>query len=258
MKIVDIRNTSSYIVNDFFSDENLQTYFNSLDLNVLSVNGRPQQRAGMFMGENIEGSTRWLRCPSIEGQTIYEPTETVQTMVSEIRESFPELDHDWNIMKIQKYDDGQIGMKSHADKILDLAEGVPILIARFGAARVAVLTHKESKEEEHIFMPNNSLLVLSYADNLKYTHGVAEAPGLTGSSYSVVFRQSVTWLHESGLVWGLRTPFKVEADLNRTAISHWTKEQQRKALVKVYSQENKDVNISLDDYSEIIENCIYP
>lgn len=261
MKLRAIKGTvESYLVTDSLGSESLQ-YFNNLPLGDLKVNGRVQQRPGMFMGESSEDAVRWLRCPSIEGQQIRPFDQFMGSLIGRVKGIAPNTDRDWNIAKVQAYPDGDTGMKNHSDKILDLAVGVPICIARFGASRTALLVHKGTGERIQIPMPDNSLLVIGYEDNITHTHGVVADNTITKPSYSVVLRQSVTWLHSCGCVFGPRTPLKTDTYAQEALLrkdQYWSPEKQRQGLIRMFREENANPDFSIKQYRDIMDNCIYP
>ncbi len=234
-----------------------------------TIKGKPLTRTGSFEVLQMRNRRRdgrrvlgvpWLRCPSIENQTMYKMSD----IVYDIREEMHNKIGIWgidppNIAKIQKYNDGNVDIKPHTDKILDLAPGSKIYLIRFGATRTVILQHKVTKEIRKIDMPHNTLLILDYEDNLQWTHSVAKDPSITEPGYSIVFRNSVTFLdEEKGVVYGEHTPFKTREDISLTNLDKfYTKEEQTKELVKMYNKENNNV-ISLEDYRHLMDKAIYP
>lgn len=244
------------VIYDFMKEDNIVSRLEQeCHWGQFTIKGKPLTRTGSFEGiVNENMSVPWLRCPSIENQTIYPMSPIVQAIREKIHN---ELGGDSNIAKIQKYKDGNVDIKPHTDKILDLNPGTPIYLIRFGVTRTFILQHKVTKEIRKIDMPHDTLLILDYQDNLEWTHAVAQDASITEPGYSIVFRQSVTFLEEStGIVYGKHTPFKTIQDIHITD-KYYTKEQQTKELVKMYNKENNNV-ISLDDYSEIMNKAIFP
>ena len=228
-----------------------------------TINGKVLARKGCFEGEVMEGGVRpWLRCPSIEHQTIYPYSPLVLSISERIKAL---TGHETNIAKIQRYDSGRTGIYLHSDKIIDLDEKTPIFVARFGAERMCLLQNKESGEVIELPVPHNSLLVIDYEANLKWKHGIKQDATLD-PSYSVVFRKTVTFLHPSGFIFGSRTPFKSLSDLEgylveqaagRCPRTYFSRAQQSEEMVACYKNENKNV-AGLDLYKKVIDNCIYP
>lgn len=222
-----------------------------------TINGKSLTRAGSFEGLGSYLEVPWLRCPSIEKQTIY----PMSLIVKEIRDKiYTDLGYSTNIAKIQKYSDGNVVIKRHSDKIIDLEPSTPIFLIRFGATRTVILQHKVTKEIRKIEMPHNTLLILDYKDNIEWTHSIAKDPIIKEPGYSIVFRQSVTFLDSlTGLVYGKHTPFKNKNEINsyNSFNFFYTKEKQTEELVKMYNKENNNV-ISLEEYRKFMDKAIYP
>ena len=235
-----------------------------------TIKGKPLTRTGSFEVINTIDDwtskilgTPWLRCPSIENQTMYPMSCIVSYILEKIHDEIEigiwEETNPPNIAKIQKYEDGYVDIKPHTDKILDLSPNSKIYLIRFGATRTVVLQNKVTKEIRKIDMPHDTLLVLDYEDNLHWTHGVVQDPTVTEPGYSIVFRTSVTFLEpELGVVYGKHTPFKTREDINLDNLNNfYTKKQQTEELVKMYNKENNNV-ISLEDYRHLMDKAIYP
>lgn len=225
-----------------------------------TINDKLLCRTGSFEGDQLEeGVVPWLRCPSIEHQMIRPWSRGVLSMKHYIERVFG---HKTNIAKIQCYPDGESFINAHTDKILDLDPSTPIIVARFGASRTCEMVHKKSNETIRFQIPNNSLLFIDYATNLEWTHGIRSDPDVTEASYSVVFRKSVTFLHPSGYLFGIHTPFKTIADIKTYKRDHsqfdvWDIKTQREELVHCYRREKKE-KTSMDIYKEVTKRAIYP
>lgn len=264
-----------FVVDNFMDDNSNRDFVSEIEEQCVweefTINNKPLCRMGSFQGDQIfphsngswvESDTvvqPWLRCPSIENRTIYPWTPVIE----EVRDTITEkLNFNTNIGKIQKYISGS-GIHSHSDKIIDIDDRTPIFVARFGAPRRCVLRNKITDEEIVITVSHNSLLCITYEANLFWTHGIL--PDVSdGPSYSIVFRQSITYLHPSGYVYGKNTPFKMLSNLedfiNLRAggvSQYYSRETQKKKMIECYNVENKrPIDISL--YKDIIKNAIYP
>ena len=221
-----------------------------------TINRKKLCRTGCFQGDQLEnGATPWLRCPSIEHQTIL----PLSPIVEQIRDYLTEnRGYRTNIAKIQKYNDGNSFIHAHADKILDLDPESPILITRFGAPRTCVLKNKVTKEIKYISMPHNSCLIIEYAGNLEWQHGIIKELEVKDPSYSIVFRNSVTYKYDN-YIYGEHTPFKTYQQLmmhldKTSLLDH---DEYTKKIVQCYSQENKNI-ADLEIYREIIDKSIHP
>lgn len=239
------------------NDISIDTLENTYVWSDFTINGKKLLRTGCFEGlRDPNGCQPWLRCPSIEHQTIYPYSSLTMSISERIKQL---TGYNTNIAKIQKYNDGKVGINLHADKIIDLAIDTPIFVVRFGEERICVLEHKITKDVIEVPVPHNSLLVISYKANLEWKHGIKEDK-TKKPSYSIVFRKSVTFLHPCGIIFGERTPFKnIKAleEYKENVKEYYTKEEQSKKTISCYKEENKRI-VSLDIYKEIINNCIYP
>ena len=70
---------NSYLIENFLYNDITPYFEHSLTWEKLYVNGRAQQREGVFMGDRTDNAEIWLRCPSIEGQTIKNISNPIKT-----------------------------------------------------------------------------------------------------------------------------------------------------------------------------------
>lgn len=229
-----------FLYKDFFSDENkiLSDIKKECRFDKFTINNKELCRTGSFEGV----PSIWLRCPSIEYQTIHPFSNVIKNLNKQILQK---IGLDTNIVKIQKYESNSY-IYPHSDKILDLELDQPIVVARFGSTRTCILINKLSKETIQFKVHNNSLLVISYQANLLWKHGIIKE--ITNEdSYSIVFRKSVTFKYQD-YVYGIHTPYKTlkELKLKLNEQLHLSKEKSKLELVKCYSKENSDVvNLSI-------------
>lgn len=253
---MNLEYTGAYILKDFFNDSS--NVFQNVEWNSFHINKKVLSRTGCFQGiPNEYNDYPWLRCPSIS--EVLPVTEGIDCMAKEIE---TKLNYTTNIFKIQKYDNGNIVIGPHADKIIDLDTETPIFIARFGATRTCILGHKISKDIIKISMDDNSLLVIPYKTNLAWKHHIQNDPEITEPSYSIVFRNSVTYRSKCkydslDILYGKNTPFKTKNEINNEINNYWSQDKQNQEMIKLYNIENNTLcDISL--YNDIINNCIYP
>jgi len=251
--------SDTYLIENFMPDPDniLKRMKEDVTWGKFHINGKELTRDGCFQGDQHDGYTPWLRCPSIENQTVLAWSESMLDVKETITKTFPEMN--FNIGKIQKYDSGKIAIGAHADKILDLKEGVPILIARFGVDRTCVLTHKVTGEIIKIPVPNNSLLVLGWNTNLEWKHSIEKDKLIKDPSYSIVFRESVTFKIPSDHVFGERTPFKTYRDLlsgDSISNTHWSRKYQKEQMIECFHKENTSTNVD-GIYTEFMKHAIY-
>lgn len=244
-----------YLIEDFMKDPKdvLEQMKDQCTWKEFTINGNKLCRTGSFQGTPLENmSTPWLRCPSIEHQVI----EPWCPIVSKIKDYIKDnLGYETNIGKIQRYENGEAFINLHSDKILDLDPETPIFVARFGADRTCVLKHKLTAEVIEVTVSNNSLLVIEYDANLIWKHGIKKDQEVKDDSYSIVFRQSVTFKHSSGYVYGKHTPCKDVKELVKYE-NIWDKDTYKQKIVKCYSVENK-IKGDIDIYREIMEHSTY-
>lgn len=232
----------SKLYTNFFNLDNdsgidYETFEKEIDWRLMTIAGRELCRRGCFQGlphPNDPLTMPWLRCPSIEEQTILPLTPTVHALLDHINATFGVQT---NIVKIQRYDDGKAVIRAHSDKVLDLAPDVPIFNYRLGATRNLVMTHKVTKERCLIPMPHNSLFVIGPQTNREWLHGIETEPDV-GASISMIFRQSLTYIHPDNSLSGPTThlcPLKSQ-------------------LVAAYGIENKTVTHSHDEALQLYKN----
>ena len=98
--------------------------------------------------------------------------------------------------------------------------------------------------------------MIEYDANLVWKHGIKKQKEIKEDSYSIVFRQSVTFKHPNGYVYGQHTPCKNVEELEKHT-NIWNKDTYNQKIVKCYSVENKTKG-DMDIYKEIIEHSTYP
>jgi len=249
--------SDSYIIHDFLGPgPHAATLEAETEWGDLYINGHVLKRQGCFVGERVGMGTPWLRCPSISGATVGVWKGLVDNAAAMINRDFGV---GVNIAKVQRYDDGNIGIASHSDKIIDLAEIVPIFNLRLGATRAFVLQNKQTGEKIRVDMPDNTLFVLGYQTNKEWRHAIERERG-AGVSYSIIFRQTVTF-RDGDYIFGERTPLATYHDLvkaiqTETIPSHWEYDIMHGKMVEMYARENRSV-VTLEDYRPIIENSVF-
>jgi hypothetical protein len=229
-----------------------------------TINGKTLCRTGSFEGDQLKhDSTPWLRCPSIEYQTIY-PWSPI---TKHIRDYIAcHTGYTTNIAKIQKYPTGDSIINVHSDKIIDLDQETPIFILRFGVGRTCILQDKITKECIHILMPHNSCLILDYKANLRWLHGIKSESHIKTPSYSIVFRKSVTFktiINGDDYVYGPHTPCKTYTDLleyvsgSGSSITLMSHDDYKEKIIECYKKEKRNIS-TLDIYREIINSSLHP
>jgi alkylated DNA repair dioxygenase AlkB len=95
----------------------------------------------------------------------------------------------FNSVGLNLYRDGRDSVASHNDHLNAIVEGFPIALLSLGATRRMTIRAKEPPRRVlHIDLENGSLLMMSYATQLHYAHGVPKVAGPVGERISLAFR----------------------------------------------------------------------
>ena len=243
----------SYLIKNFIEYDVISSLEREINFaGIHSVNHRPKsvfQADTHFNVDNEKDSYYYLRCPSI----IPNQLSSMVPIVRKIRDRLEEITGvatmrpvHCNIAKILKYQ-GNNQLKNHADKIIDLKEKSNIYTIRFGANRCILLKNKIDDREIIVEIPHNSLFVLGHQTNQEWTHGIPPC-NTPGATYSIVLRESVTYLHKKTLkVWGPRTKYPT-VDLMLENLNDPTINAQPPEIYQRWHIENK-FPVELDHYS---------
>jgi hypothetical protein len=259
-----------YLIKNFMPNENelIKNIEQECIFDKFTINNKILCRTGSFEGDTDTDteneSTPWLRCPSIEFQTINKWSNQIlkiRNNITQLEEIF-KTNCKTNIAKIQKYDNGDAFIYNHSDKIIDLDESTPIFIIRFGETRICKLINKNTKETLLVEMPHNTLLIMTYQANLEWTHGIIKEEK-KGVSYSIVFRNSITYkLNNENLVYGKNTPFKTKNELflskqiNFSNKNLYDYKTFKNNIIKAYNEENNNI-CDKSVYNNIIKYSPY-
>ncbi len=95
----------------------------------------------------------------------------------------------FNSVGLNFYRDGNDSVAPHNDRLQELVEGEPIALLSLGDTRRMLIRSKTPGEPAvPIDLEAGSLLVMSYASQLHYTHGVAKTKAKVGPRISVALR----------------------------------------------------------------------
>jgi len=95
----------------------------------------------------------------------------------------------FNSIGLNFYRDGNDSVAQHNDRLHELVEGEPIALVSLGGTRRMLIRSKRPGEPAvPIDLEAGSLLVMSYASQLHYTHGVAKTRAKVGPRISVALR----------------------------------------------------------------------
>jgi alkylated DNA repair dioxygenase AlkB len=95
----------------------------------------------------------------------------------------------FNSIGLNFYRDGNDSVAPHNDRLQELVAGQPIALLSLGATRRMLIRSKRPGEPAvPVDLEAGSLLVMSYASQVHYTHGVAKTRARVGPRISVAFR----------------------------------------------------------------------
>lgn len=95
----------------------------------------------------------------------------------------------FNSIGLNRYRDGRDSVAPHNDHLDELVEGSPIALLSLGATRRMIIRAKQPPRETfHLDLEPGSLLVMSYATQIHYTHGVPKVAESVGERISLAFR----------------------------------------------------------------------
>jgi alkylated DNA repair dioxygenase AlkB len=95
----------------------------------------------------------------------------------------------FNSVGLNLYRDGRDSVAPHNDHLNEIRKGFPIALVSLGATRRMTIRAKEPPRTViHVDLEPGSLLVMDYATQLHYTHGVPKTTEPVGERISLAFR----------------------------------------------------------------------
>jgi alkylated DNA repair dioxygenase AlkB len=95
----------------------------------------------------------------------------------------------FNSVGLNLYRDGRDSVAPHSDHLDGIAEGFPIALLSLGATRRMRMGAKTPRGRAlHVDLENGSLLMMSFATQLHYTHGIPKTGKPVGERISLAFR----------------------------------------------------------------------
>jgi alkylated DNA repair dioxygenase AlkB len=95
----------------------------------------------------------------------------------------------FNSVGLNLYRDGRDSVAPHNDHLDVLVQGFPIALLSLGATRrMTIRTKAPPRRALHVDLEGGSVLVMSYATQLHYTHGVPKTKEPVGERISLAFR----------------------------------------------------------------------
>jgi len=102
------------------------------------------------------------------------------------------IDHSglpFNSVGLNLYRDGRDSVAPHNDHLNEICKGFPIALLSLGATRRMTIRAKEPPRRLiHVDLEAGSLLMMDYATQLHYTHGVPKTAEAVGERISLAFR----------------------------------------------------------------------
>ena len=95
----------------------------------------------------------------------------------------------FNSVGLNLYRDGRDSVAPHNDHLDVLVEGFPIALLSLGATRTMTIRAKQPpRRVRHVALEPGSLLLMSYATQLHYSHGIPKTAEAVGERISLAFR----------------------------------------------------------------------
>jgi alkylated DNA repair dioxygenase AlkB len=117
------------------------------------------------------------------------PSSTPESIRDAARQVIERLDVPFNSVGLNLYRDGHDSVAPHNDHLDEIREGFPIALLSLGATRRMIIRGKDaSKRTARVDLESGSLLVMDYASQLHYTHGVPKTTDPVGERISLAFR----------------------------------------------------------------------
>ena len=105
------------------------------------------------------------------------------------QEVIKKTDVPFNSVGLNFYRDGRDSVAPHNDHLDTILEAFPIALLSLGSARrMTIRAKKPPKSVLHVDLAPGSLLMMSYATQLHYTHGIPKTKDPVGERISLAFR----------------------------------------------------------------------
>lgn len=117
------------------------------------------------------------------------PDATPTAVLQAARRVVAHLGVPFNSVGLNLYRDGRDSVAPHNDHLYDIREGFPIALLSLGATRRMVIRAKAApRRSVRVDLETGSLLVMDYATQIHYTHGVPKTSAAIGERISLAFR----------------------------------------------------------------------
>jgi alkylated DNA repair dioxygenase AlkB len=134
---------------------------------------------------------REVDVPRLVGHFRLDPpdTATPPSILEAARLVAETLQVPFNSVGLNLYRDGRDSVAPHNDHLNEIRKGFPIALVSLGAARRMTIRAKAAPRRTiHVDLEPGSLLVMDYATQLHYTHGVPKTADPVGERISLAFR----------------------------------------------------------------------
>jgi alkylated DNA repair dioxygenase AlkB len=99
------------------------------------------------------------------------------------------LEVPFNSVGLNLYRDGRDSVAPHSDHLNELRKGFPIALVSLGATRRMTIRAKAPPRQSiYVDLEAGSLLLMDYASQIHYTHGVPKTTEVVGGRMSLAFR----------------------------------------------------------------------
>ena len=210
-----------------------------LDLPVMQIGGKEVKsgKVGGFFGlPDVHGGMPYFRCPSFHSCAL------MPTWMQGYFQSF--LNQGYNLIKVQKYENGKSGIGLHADKALDMVPGSDIWIYRINRqvakTRSLIFVSKQNTGGMAYPIPHNAKLRITAEENKSLLHYVPPyEEEATDCCYSFVIRKIGTFQLDT-MVYGIGAKYptweeRVEAVVEEDGA---TEEDMHQRTIEMYHFEN--------------------
>ena len=148
------------------------------------------RREGQWRAERRMMYDREVDVPRLVGHFRLDPPHgsTPGAIVAAARRVGDGLGVPFNAVGLNLYRDGRDSVAPHNDHLNEIRKGFPIALISLGATRRMTIRAKDRGRSIHVDLEPGSLLVMDYATQLHYTHGVPKTTEPVGERISLAFR----------------------------------------------------------------------
>jgi alkylated DNA repair dioxygenase AlkB len=132
---------------------------------------------------------REIEVPRLVGHFRLDGSDTPAAIVDAAARVTAALEVPFNSVGLNLYRDGRDSVAPHNDHLYELQKGFPIALVSLGdTRRMTIRAKRAPRRSFQIDLEAGSLLVMDYATQLHYTHGVPKTSEPVGERISLAFR----------------------------------------------------------------------